>query len=108
MQCGTPAILQGLLKIVNRFNAIDYSGGTAGDVRLTLIEQHCSRFARTFLSIVRGRPNHNAVPASGYFSHNAHTAHLEPNGKLNLDGEILVAQGPVEISASMPLTFLTL
>jgi hypothetical protein len=33
MQCGTPAILQGLLKIVNKFNAINYSGGTGFHVQ---------------------------------------------------------------------------
>lgn len=79
-----------------------------GTIRLTLIEQHCSRFARTFFSIVRGRPNRNAVPGSGYISHNADEIQFELEGKLNLDGEILVADGPVTISASPTLDFLTL
>lgn len=79
-----------------------------GAIRLTLIEQHCSRFARTFFSIVLGRPNRNAIPSSGYLSYNAQNMHLELEGKLNLDGEILSADGRVEISASEPLEFLTL
>lgn len=80
----------------------------AGTLRLTLIEQHCSRFARTFFSIVRGRPNRNAVPASGYFSYNADVIQLELEGKLNLDGEILDASGTTRISASPTLDFLVL
>jgi hypothetical protein len=85
-------------------------GKGPGALRLTLIEQHCSRFARTFffLTIARGRPNSNAVPESGYFSHHAHIIRLHLDGKLNLDGEILVANGLVEVSASKPLEFLTL
>jgi len=90
------------------FGMRPFWGQGQGGIRLTLIEQRCTRFARTFFSIVRGRANHNAVPDSGYFSHNAHTVRLELDGKFNLDGEILVAQGPVEISASVPLAFLTL
>ena len=90
------------------FGMRPFWGKGPGTLRLTLIEQHCSRFARTFFSIARGRPNSNAVPESGYFSHNADIIRLHLDGKLNLDGEILVANGPVEISASKPLEFLTL
>jgi hypothetical protein len=79
-----------------------------GAIRLTLFEQGCSRFARTFLSIVRGRPSRNAVPESGYFSHNADAIRLHLDGKLNLDGEILVVNGQIDISASRPLDFLIL
>ena len=79
-----------------------------GDIRLTLMEQGCTRFARTFFSIVRGRHSHNAVATSGYHSHNANKITLEMAGKINLDGEVLeVAQG-VAISASEPLEFLRL
>lgn len=60
---------------------------------------------RTFLSIVRGRPSRNAVPESGYFSHNADAIRLCLEGKLNLDGEILVADGQIDIRASKPWTF---
>lgn len=79
-----------------------------GDIRLTLMEQGCTRFARTFLSIVRGRPSRNAVPASGYNSHNANRIRLEMDGKINLDGELLEVVGAVDISASVPLDFLQL
>ena len=90
------------------FGMRPFWGAGPGAIRLTLFEQGCSRFARTFLSIVRGKPNRNAVPDSGYTSHNADRIRLQLDGKLNLDGEILVANGPVDISASRPLEFLTL
>jgi len=79
-----------------------------GAIRLTLMEQGCTRFARTFFSIVRGRPNRNAVPASGYISHNASRIRLEMEGKINLDGELLDVAEALEISASIPLEFLRL
>jgi diacylglycerol kinase family enzyme len=79
-----------------------------GDIRLTIMEQGCTRFARTFFSIVRGRPSRNAVAASGYRSHNANTLTLEMEGKVNLDGELLEAGKVVNISASAPLEFLRL
>ncbi len=90
------------------FGMRPFWGTGPGAIRLTLFQQGCSRFVRTFVSIVRGRPNRNAVPESGYFSHNASTIRLQLDGKLNLDGEILVAKGPVDISAIGPLDFLTL
>ena len=90
------------------FGMRPFWGPEQAAIRLTLIEQHCSRFARTFFSIIRGRPNHNAIPASGYRSHNADHIRMELDGKLNLDGEIIVANGPVRISASAPLEFLKL
>jgi diacylglycerol kinase (ATP) len=79
-----------------------------GDIRLTLMEQGCTRFARTFFSIVCGRPNRNAIPAFGYNSHNANRITLEMHGKINLDGELLQVTGAVDISASVPLEFLRL
>lgn len=79
-----------------------------GTIRVTVFEQGCSRFATTFLSIVRGRPNRNAVPASGYNSFNTATMKLQMEGKLNLDGELLDVAGAVNISASTPLEFLRL
>lgn len=90
------------------FGMRPFWGTGPGAIRITLFEQGCSRFARTFLSVVRGRPNNNAVPESGYFSHNTGNIRLQLDGKLNLDGEILVAKGSVDISASKPLEFLTL
>ena len=72
------------------------------------MEQGCTRFARTFLSIIRGRPNRNAIPSSGYNSHNANQIKLQMAGKVNLDGELLEVADSVEISASANLEFLRL
>lgn len=90
------------------FGMRPFWGRGPGAIRLTLMEQGCSRFASTFFSIARGRPNRNAVPASGYFSHNLHSLRLQLQGKLNLDGEILEADGEVAISASRELEFIVL
>lgn len=90
------------------FGMRPFWGKEPGDIRLTLMEQGCSRFARTFFSIVRGRPNRNAVPASGYRSHNTDRISLKMQGKLNLDGEIMEVDGVINISASPALEFLTL
>lgn len=67
-----------------------------GAIRLTVFEQGCSKFARTFISIIRGKPSSNAVSASGYRSHNTHKMTLEMQGKLNLDGEIFEVGSPAE------------
>jgi hypothetical protein len=88
------------------FGMRPFWGGGPGDIRLTLMEQNCTQFARTFLSIARGRPSRNAIPASGYYSHNASKVRLTMTGKLNLDGEILEVNGDADISASAPLQFL--
>lgn len=90
------------------FGMRPFWGRGAGRVRVTLFEQGCSRFTRTFISIIRGHPNRNAVPESGYISHNADEVRLQLDGKLNLDGEILVTTGQVDISASPILDFLQL
>lgn len=90
------------------FGMRPFWGREQGAIRVTIIEQHSTRFVRTFFSILRGRPNRNAISTSGYYSYNAATVRLELNGKLNLDGEILEATGLVKISASKPLEFLTL
>lgn len=79
-----------------------------GAIRVTIMEQGCTRFARTFLSIIRGRPSRNAVPASGYHSHNADRIELHLQGNLNLDGEIIACNGNVEITATAPLVFVRL
>lgn len=79
-----------------------------GAIRITLIEQGCTRFARTFFSIARGRPSRNALPANGYNSHNANRIRLAMQGKINLDGELLEIAEAVDISASEPLEFLRL
>jgi hypothetical protein len=75
---------------------------------MTLIEKDCSRFLWTFLSIVRGRPNRNAVPDSGYISQNANAIHLSMDGGLNLDGEIIQVQGAVSVDTTASLRFLRL
>jgi len=75
---------------------------------MTLIEQHCTRFLRTFISIARGHPNRNAVPQSGYISQNADQIRLSMDGGLNLDGEIIHAAGEVSIDTTASLRFLRL
>jgi diacylglycerol kinase (ATP) len=79
-----------------------------GTIRLTLMEQGCTRFARTFFSIVRGHPSRNAVPPSGYRSHNANRIRLAMAGKINLDGELVEVARAAQINASEPLDFLRL
>ena len=90
------------------FGMRPFWGDGPGALRLTLMEQGCTQFARTFFSIARGRPNRNAVPASGYRSHNADQIDIDMVGQLNLDGEILDIDGAVSIRASEPLEFLVL
>jgi len=90
------------------FGMRPFWGSGPGRIRVTLMEQGCTRFARTFVAIARGRPNRNAVPASGYHSHNADRVSLELEGTLNLDGELLQIAGLVSISASPTLEFLRL
>lgn len=90
------------------FGIRPFWGTGAGQLRLTLIENDCTRFLRTFLSILRGRPNENAVPQAGYVSHNADEIHLTLSSSLNLDGEIIHANGKVGVKASASLRFLRL
>jgi len=90
------------------FGMRPFWSGAPGSIRLTVMEQGCTRFARTFFSIVRGHPSRNAVPANGYHSHNANTLRLEMNGKINLDGELIDVAGMVHIEASDPFEFLRL
>jgi diacylglycerol kinase (ATP) len=79
-----------------------------GNVRVTVMEQGCTKFARTFFSIIRGKPNRNAVAESGYRSFNADKVELDIHGPLNLDGEIIQCAGRQKISASAALQFLQL
>lgn len=88
------------------FGMRPFYGSGPGDIRLTLFEQGCTRFARTFTSIVSGRPSRHASAQHGYHSHNAQALQLEMQGKLNLDGEILEVDGPLQVSASTALEFL--
>ncbi len=79
-----------------------------GAIQVTVMEQHCSKFVRTFISIIRNRPNKNAIPESGYFSHNADKCELALTDRLNLDGEIINVAGKVVIEPSAALEFLKL
>jgi hypothetical protein len=88
------------------FGMRPFWGSEPGNLRMTLMAHDCTRFARTFAGIARGRPGRNAVPEQGYFSHNADCIRLFMEGKVNLDGEILDISEPVEISATQPLEFL--
>lgn len=90
------------------FGMQPFWGKDDGNMRITLIEQDCTRFVRTFVSILRGKPNSNAMPMQGYFSYNANSVTLDIAGKLNLDGEVFAADGPAKISASKALEFLKL
>lgn len=90
------------------FGMRPFWGQGNGAIRLTLMEQGCTRFARTFYSIIRGRPGRNAIPAEGYHSHNADRIQLRLQGNLNLDGEIIACDGDVEITATKPLVFVQL
>jgi hypothetical protein len=90
------------------FRMRPFWGPGPGRLRMTLIEKDCSRFLWTFLSIVRGRPNRNAVPDSGYISQNANAIHLSMDGGLNLDGEIIQVQGAVSVDTTASLRFLRL
>jgi len=90
------------------FGMRPFWGKGKGNMRTTIIEQDCTRFVRTFVSILRGRPNANALPAEGFFSYNADYVTLTIEGKLNLDGEILEATGSVSVSASQAFEFLKL
>lgn len=90
------------------FGLKPFWGDGPGALRLTVIEQHCTKFLRTFISIIRGRANRNAVPESGYFSHNADCITLSLEGSINLDGEIIDVNGPVTVDTSETLQFLRL
>jgi hypothetical protein len=83
-------------------------GAGPGAAKVTVIENGCTRFLRTFVSIAMGRPNRNAVPESGYVSHNADRIDLSLHGDMNLDGEIIHAAGTVRIEATDTLRFLRL
>ncbi|MEP4486585.1 MAG: diacylglycerol kinase family protein [Halioglobus sp.] len=90
------------------FGMRPFWGKGEGNMRITVIEHDCSRFVRTFISILRGKPSANAVTTEGFYSYNAQSLSVDMEGKLNLDGEILEASGPVEISASPVFEFLKL
>ena len=65
------------------FGMRPFWGDGSGRLRLTLIERHCPRFLRTFISIARGKPNRQALEGPGYLSHNADRIELQLNGDLD-------------------------
>lgn len=79
-----------------------------GAIRLTIFEKGCTRFVRTFISIIRGKPGRNAVPAQGYRSHNTDRLRLTLAGELNLDGEIFEVDGEVTVTPTPALEFVQL
>jgi len=89
------------------FGMQPFWGERNGAVRITLMEQHCQRFLRTFISIIRGRPNRYAIPACGYHSHTASQVRITLNGSLNIDGEIIDTDGEALITTTAELAFLT-
>jgi diacylglycerol kinase family enzyme len=110
---GAPRRHDSLILVISSLQRLAFGmrpfwGTGPGQLRLTVMEQHCTKFLRTFVSIARGRPNHNAIPQSGYYSHNAEHIELSVNGSLNLDGEIIHADGKVTIGASPCLEFIKL
>ncbi|MFV8817829.1 diacylglycerol/lipid kinase family protein [Haliea sp. E17] len=110
---GGPRHFDGLLFACSTLQRLSFGmrpfwGGGEGALRATLLESDCRRFATTFVSILRGRPNRNATPESGYHSWNAQTLTLDQGGRLNLDGEVFTPGGPVGVTASAQLEFLRL
>lgn len=78
---------------------------------ITIIRSRASRFIRTLVSILRGRPSAHAIARNGYESFRAGTIRLWLDGGLNLDGQLLWVSrrdGPVRIVAEGPLHFLRL
>jgi hypothetical protein len=113
MDGGEPRQFEALILAVSTLHRLAFGmrpfwGDGPGAVRLTLIDRDCTRFASTFASILRGRPNRNAVPRQGYHSHNAGHLALELTGALNLDGEVFTPTGPLLLEASRELAFLRL
>ncbi len=88
------------------FGMRPFWGTETGALRLTVMDQGCSRFLRTFIQIARGKPGANATPEQGYHSHNADSVAFTMRGKINLDGEIHEVDGQVTVSATPTLEFL--
>lgn len=113
MDGGEPRQFEALILAVSTLQRLAFGmrpfwGDEPGALRLTLIDGDCTRFAPTFTSILRGRPNRNAVPGQGYHSYNAGRLALELDGALNLDGEVFTPAGPLRLEASRELAFLRL
>jgi diacylglycerol kinase (ATP) len=86
-------------------------GREPGPLRYTVIDADPTRFLSTFISIIRGRANRNAIPEKGYHSANCSALKLSLDGHINLDGEILEVDsktGPIAISATPAFDFIRL
>jgi hypothetical protein len=80
-----------------------------GPIGLTTVRFGAPRFLSTFISIIRGRPNRQALPSNGYDSFRADSFQFWQDGPFNLDGEVIEARrdrGPVTVTAEGPLRFL--
>jgi diacylglycerol kinase (ATP) len=86
-------------------------GQEPGPLRYTIIDQNPVKFPSTFISILRGKANRNAVAGNGYHSGNCTTLNLSLAGHINLDGEILEVSdntGPIQITATPAFEFIQL
>lgn len=86
-------------------------GKEPGPLRYTIIDENPVKFPSTFISILRGKANRNAIAEHGYHSANCTTLNLLLEGHINLDGEILEVtsdSGPIQIAATPAFEFLRL
>ncbi len=90
------------------FGMRPFWGEGPGGIRCTVVDADCSRFGRTFASILRGKPSRHALTSEHYHSDNADELQLFMQGKINLDGELLTVSDNVRILLSQPLKFLSL
>ncbi len=90
------------------FGIQPFWGEGPGELRLTVIDRDCSRFGRTFPTILRGHPSAHALKSPHYHSYNAEDVTLYFQGKVNLDGELLSVTERLHIQLSQAQTFLLL
>lgn len=88
-----------------------YWGTEQGSLHFSMIRYNADRFLRTFPSLLRGRPNHNATIEAGYRSHNIEKLTMHMTGTFTLDGEMYHADdstGAVTVDNGGELTFVQL
>lgn len=90
------------------FGMRPFWGEEDGPLRLTVVDRGCRHFLPNFVSIIRGRPGPGARPDRGYHSTNARELHIDMEGSINLDGELLTPTGSLRVTATAPVTFLRL
>jgi hypothetical protein len=83
-------------------------GSEPQPMRLTAISQPPARLCRVLPAVLRGRPSTAMRQDPGYLSHNAQYASIEHLREYLLDGEIFPVTGPLEITTSTPVRFITL